>query len=76
MNMKGTTNFKATIQVYLEERARTDELFAVSYAKEHKNIDNCITYILNEVKVADATDSTMMKSIRWQCTTMMRIISL
>lgn len=48
--MKGTTNFKATIQAYLEERARTDELFAVSYAKEHKNIDNCITYILYEVK--------------------------
>ena len=50
MNMKGTTNFKATIQAYLEERARTDELFAISYAKEHKDIDNCITYILNEVK--------------------------
>ena len=43
MNMKGTTNFKATIQAYLEERARTDELFAISYAKEHKDIDNCIT---------------------------------
>jgi len=50
MNMKGTTNFKATIQAYLEERARTDKLFAVSYAKEYKDIDNCITYILNEVK--------------------------
>ena len=48
--MKGTMNFKATIQAYLEERARTDELFAISYAKEHKDIDNCITYILNEVK--------------------------
>ena len=75
MNMKGTTNFKATIQAYLEERARTDELFAVSYAKEYKDIDNCITYILTRSSVADATDSMMMKSIRWRCTTMMRIIS-
>lgn len=48
--MKGTKEFKATIQAYLEERAKTDELFAVSYAKADKNIDDCITYILNEVR--------------------------
>lgn len=48
--MKGTKDFKAIIQAYLEERARTDELFAVSYAKAGKNIDDCITYILNEVR--------------------------
>ena len=48
--MKGTKEFKATIQAYLEERAKTDELFAVSYAKAGKNIDDCITYILNEVR--------------------------
>ena len=48
--MKGTKDFKATIQAYLEERARTDELFAVSYAKAGKNIDDCITYILNEAR--------------------------
>ena len=48
--MKGTKDFKATIQAYLGERARTDELFAVSYAKAGKNIDDCITYILNEVR--------------------------
>lgn len=48
--MKGTKDFKATIQAYLEERAKTDGLFAVSYAKAGKNIDDCITYILNEVR--------------------------
>ena len=48
--MKGTKEFKATIQAYLEERAKTDELFAFSYAKADKNIDDCITYILNEVR--------------------------
>lgn len=48
--MKGTENFKRTIQDYLEERAKTDELFAKSYAKPNKSIDECITYILNEVQ--------------------------
>lgn len=31
-------------------RAAEDELFAASYRKEGKNIDDCITYILNYVK--------------------------
>lgn len=48
--MKGTENFKRTIQSYLEERAKVDELFAKSYAKPNKNIDDCITFILNEVQ--------------------------
>lgn len=48
--MKATDNFKRTIQDYLEERAKTDELFAKSYAKPNKSIDKCITYILNEVQ--------------------------
>lgn len=48
--MKGTDNFKRTIQDYLEVRAKTDELFAKSYAKPNKSIDECITYILNEVQ--------------------------
>lgn len=48
--MKGTENFKRTIQAYLEERAKVDELFAKSYSKPNKNIDDCITFILNEVQ--------------------------
>lgn len=48
--MKSTKHFKNTILGYLEERAKCDELFAVSFAKQNKNIDNCITYILNTVK--------------------------
>ncbi|MDL2303095.1 PcfK-like family protein [Dysgonomonas sp. OttesenSCG-928-D17] len=45
-----TDYFKVTIQSYLEQRAQTDELFAPVYAKPGKNIDDCITYILNYVK--------------------------
>lgn len=48
--MKTTAHFKRTIQAHLEQRASEDKLFAVAYHKEGKNIDDCITYILNEVQ--------------------------
>ena len=48
--MKGTEHFKNTIKAYLDNRANEDELFAETYAKLNKNIDDCITYILNEVR--------------------------
>ena len=48
--MRGTEHFKQAIKSYLDERAKTDELFAVAYVKENKNLDDCITFILNQVK--------------------------
>jgi len=49
--MKATNHFKNTIQNYLEQRAQTDALFEWTYTtKENKNIDDCCTYILNEVQ--------------------------
>lgn len=48
--MKGTEHFKRTIQAFLEQRAAEDELFAVNYRNPAKNIDDCITYILNYVQ--------------------------
>lgn len=47
---KGTDNFKNAIYRYLETYAKEDSLFAVSFKSENKNIDDCITYILNTVK--------------------------
>ncbi len=47
---KVTYYFKLTIHNYLERRAQTDELFAPRYANPKKNIDDCITFILNYVK--------------------------
>jgi len=47
--MKATDPFKEAIRQHLEQRAATDELFAVTFAKEGKNIDDCCTYILNKV---------------------------
>ena len=48
--MKGTDHFKRTIQMYLEQRAAEDELFAKNYRNPAKNIDDCVTYILNYVQ--------------------------
>ena len=56
--MKGTEHFKKTIKAYLESRASTDSLFAVSYAKENKNLDDCITFILNQVKASGCCGMT------------------
>ena len=48
--MNTTEYFKRTIQAYLEERAMEDELFAAKYDNPDKNIDDCVTYILNGVQ--------------------------
>ena len=47
---KPSEHFRDTIREYLEQRAGADALFAASCAKEHKNLDDCITFILNYVQ--------------------------
>ncbi|MEG0889995.1 PcfK-like family protein [Bacteroides sp.] len=42
--------FEKTIQKYLEQRAKEDSLFAVSFAKPNKSIKECCTYILGEAR--------------------------
>ena len=41
---------KERIKDYLDERASKDELFAKSYAKPNKNIDECYHYIVEEAR--------------------------
>ena len=48
--MKGTEQFTRAIAEYLNGRAATDPLFAPNLAKPHKNIEDCITYILQQVQ--------------------------
>ena len=48
--MKGTEHFTRTIAEYLNQRAMADPLFAPNLMKPNKNIEECITYILNEVQ--------------------------
>ena len=49
-DMKASNHFKNTIKAYLDQRAETDVLFSFQYSKPEKNIDDCITYILNQVQ--------------------------
>lgn len=46
----GNKTFKEAIKNYLDERAKTDELFAKSYAKENKSLDECCAYIMGEAR--------------------------
>ena len=49
--MEQTTDlFKEAIASYLQTLAITDKLFTKTLNKSNKNINDCATYILNEVK--------------------------
>ena len=48
--MKGTAAFSDTIKSYLEQMAEYDSTFAERYADPKKNIEDCVTYILNQVQ--------------------------
>lgn len=41
-------DYKQKIKAYLDKRAKEDELFAKSYAKEKKSLDECCLYVLGE----------------------------
>lgn len=41
---------KEKIKAYLDKRAAEDELFAKSYAKEKKSIDECLMFIMGEAR--------------------------
>ena len=41
---------KDAIKAYLDRRAASDPLFAASYAKPGKNLDECFRYILGEAR--------------------------
>ena len=48
--MDATRAFKETIQAYLMEMATYDTNFAERFADPKKNINDCVTYILNQVQ--------------------------
>lgn len=47
---KENQSFKMAIQSYLDQRAKEDNLFATSYAKPNKNLNECCDYIIGEAK--------------------------
>lgn len=48
--MQVSNNFKEVINAHLKKVAQSDLLFSKTLAKPNKNINDCVTYILNEVK--------------------------
>lgn len=50
--MKATDSFKTIISNHLQKLADKDPLFAKTLKKENKNLDDCVTYILNQVKAS------------------------
>ena len=50
--MKGTAHFTRAIAEYLNQRATTDPLFAPNLTKPNKSIEDCVTYILNQVQAS------------------------
>ena len=56
--MKGTDHFKRTIYMYLEQRAEEDALFAKKYRNPAKNMDECVTHILNYVQKSGCSGFT------------------
>ena len=48
--MSNLNEVKQVIKTYLDNRAKNDELFRVSYAKTNKSIDECFEYIVGEAK--------------------------
>jgi hypothetical protein len=45
-----TNSFQDAIKSYLDERVKTDELFAKAYAKSNKSLKECYDYIMGEAK--------------------------
>lgn len=63
---KGTRAFNDTIREYFEGMAENDALFAVKFANPTKSMEDCVTYIINQVQKSGC--NPMMKSSEWQST--------
>jgi len=48
--MNGSEQFKTRIEDFLSEKSLSDPLFATMLAKTSKNVENCLKYIISEVK--------------------------
>jgi len=48
--LKGSDSFKVVIKKHLDEYSKTDKLFESVYNNPNKNLDECINYILNQVR--------------------------
>jgi len=63
--MKPSNAFKDTIKNYLDKRAAEDELFAVTYQKENKNLKECCDYVMQCAKKGGAAGYTDDEVFGW-----------
>ena len=56
--MKGTESFTERIKEYLDQFAEKSETFKKKYENKDKKLEDCITYILNQVKDSGANGFT------------------
>lgn len=63
--MKASNAFKETIKAYLDKRASEDELFAVTYKKENKNLDECCNYVMKCAKDGACSGYSDEEVFKW-----------
>lgn len=63
--MKTSNAFKETIKTYLDKCAAEDELFAETYKKENKSLDECCNYIMQCAKEGGAQGYTDPEVFGW-----------
>jgi len=63
--MKPSNAFKETIKKYLDQRAAEDELFAVTYQKENKNLKECCDYVMQCAQKGGAAGYTDDEVFGW-----------
>lgn len=63
--MKASNAFKETIKAYLDKRAQEDELFAETYKKENKNLDECCNYVIKCAQKGGAQGYTDEEVFGW-----------
>lgn len=56
--MKSTDQFKKVVNDYLDKTAEEDPVFAEKMNDPKKSMDDCITYILNQVKASGCNGFT------------------
>lgn len=56
--MRGTGHFRQTAKEYLDGKARTNKLSAASYARESKNLNDYIAFILNQAEASGCRGMT------------------
>lgn len=62
---RGTRAFNDTIKAYLEKRADNDALFAIRFANPSKSVEDCVTYIINQVQKSGCNGFTDDEIFGW-----------